>query len=171
MKEAIGGIPIFQIVVVFILLFTAVMCLTINHSKAFAVKDEIITIIENRNLESANDASSLNIGSDVAKEIAEYLNKSGYRITGTCPDGFVGYDRSGSEIGKNANFCVKAHDVANSYYSDIQDKCKGSKCTPAQVGYPKMVYYEIVLFYQLDIPIIGEAWNFRIYGSTKTLYG
>ena len=58
MREAIGGISIFQIVILFILLFTGVMCLTINHSKAFGVKDEIITIIENEPLGSNNNTSS-----------------------------------------------------------------------------------------------------------------
>ena len=41
MKESIGGTALFQITIVFLLLFTGVMCITINHSKAFAVKDEI----------------------------------------------------------------------------------------------------------------------------------
>ena len=42
MKEAIGGVSIFQIAVLFLLIFTGVMCLTINHSKAFGVKEEKI---------------------------------------------------------------------------------------------------------------------------------
>ena len=42
MKEAIGGTWLFQIVIVFILLFAGYMCLSINHSKAFSIKSEII---------------------------------------------------------------------------------------------------------------------------------
>ena len=45
MKEAIGGVSIFQLAVIFLLIFTAIMCLTINHSKAFGVKDEVINLI------------------------------------------------------------------------------------------------------------------------------
>ena len=46
MREAIGGTWLFQIVIVFILLFTGFMCLTINRSKAFNVKDQIIQTIQ-----------------------------------------------------------------------------------------------------------------------------
>lgn len=171
MKEALGGISLFQIVIVFILLFTAVMCLTINHSKAFAVKDEIITIIEKENLSSSNNASSGILSDQVINDILDYLNESGYRITDECPDTtWVGYDRTGNIVNDNASFCIKANNVADAYYKDIQEKCKGNKCTVTSGDYPNMYYYEIVLFYQLDIPIIGDAWNFRIYGSTKTLF-
>ena len=46
MREAIGGTWIFQIVIFFILLFTGYMCMSINHSKAFNVKNTIIKEIE-----------------------------------------------------------------------------------------------------------------------------
>ena len=49
MREAIGGTWLFQIVIVFILLFTGYMCLSINHSKAYNVKSEILEIIERYN--------------------------------------------------------------------------------------------------------------------------
>ena len=49
MKEAVSATTIFQIVILFILLFTAIMCLTINNSNAFGIKDEIINIIEMNN--------------------------------------------------------------------------------------------------------------------------
>ena len=46
MKESVSVTTIFQIVILFILLFTAIMCLTINNSNAFGVKDEIINIVK-----------------------------------------------------------------------------------------------------------------------------
>ena len=46
MKESISMTAIFQIVILFILLFTAIMALTINNSNAFGVKDEIVNILE-----------------------------------------------------------------------------------------------------------------------------
>ena len=44
MKESISMTAIFQIVILFILLFTAIMALTIHNSNAFGVKDEIVNI-------------------------------------------------------------------------------------------------------------------------------
>ena len=61
MKEAIGGVSLFQIVILFLLLFTGVMCLTINHSKAFGVKDEIINIIETDVLASYGTVTSYEV--------------------------------------------------------------------------------------------------------------
>ena len=42
MRESISITTIFQIVILFILLFTAIMALTINNSNAFGVKDQIV---------------------------------------------------------------------------------------------------------------------------------
>ncbi len=172
MKEAIGGVSLFQIVVVFVLIFTAVMCLTINHSKAFGVKDEIITIIESGVLES-NSASSYAISEDTAQEISEKLVELGYRITGDCSTGFTGYNRDGSvnSSGKNSAFCIKATDVSKSYYEDAKNKCKNNKCETISGDFPPMVYYEVVLFYRLDIPIVDDIGRFELKSSTKVIYG
>ena len=41
MREGIGGIQLFLIVVILILVFAGIMSLTINHSNAFAVKETV----------------------------------------------------------------------------------------------------------------------------------
>ena len=46
MREAIGGTWIFSIVIVFIVLFTSFLAISVNYSKAFRVKNGIINIIE-----------------------------------------------------------------------------------------------------------------------------
>lgn len=170
MKEALGGISIFQLVILFILLFTGIMCLTINQSKAYGVKDEIITIIQNTSLASLNSTNKLS--SDTSSKIAEHLKNAGYRITGKCPDEeWIGYDRNGHEVKKDPAYCVRINDVSNSFFDDLEEKCANNKCEVIKEGYPKMVYYDIVLFYQLDIPILNNIMNFKIYGSTKVLFG
>ena len=173
MKEAMGGISIFQIVIVFLLLFTGVMCMTINHSKAFGVKDEIINIIETEVLASYGTTQSYEINNDTISSIVDLLNDIGYRITGKCPNGnWIGYDRNGNQVSDNtASFCLRAINVHESYRQDLVDKCSGGKCTPTSGDFPSMVYYDIALFYQLDIPVIKDAFNLKLYGSTKTLFG
>lgn len=170
MKEAIGGVSLFQIVVLFLLLFTGVMCLTINHSKAFGVKDEIINILESEKL-SYNG----NLDSTTANNIVNHLNEVGYRITGDCPSGdWVGYDRSGKALSNNvsnASFCIRAVDVSEAYYNDLEEKCKKNKCETTNGDLPKMVYYDVIVFYQLDIPIIKQVFSLKLYGSTKILFG
>lgn len=166
MKESIGGIPIFQIAIIFILAFAGIMCLTINHSKAFGVKDEIINIID-----SNEYGGSSGLSQDTVDKIIEKFNEVGYRVTGTCPDGWIGYDLNGN-TSSNPVFCVESVNVVSGIRSDIQEKCGGGKCTPTNANdFPTMVYHNIALFYQLDIPILNKLMNFRLYGSTKMMIG
>lgn len=175
MKEAIGGVSLFQIVILFLLLFTGVMCLTINHSKAFGVKDEIINILETDILASYGTVSSYEVSTDTMTKIINHLNEVGYRITGDCPSGYVGYDRNypndKKTVSTNASFCVRSVNVSNAYRNDLLDKCKNNKCDITYDDFPSMIYYDVILFYQLDIPIISKVFNLKLYGSTKTLLG
>jgi len=172
MKEALGGISLFQIVIVFILLFTGIVCLTINQSKAFGVKDEIITIIQNQNIDEVSSASDYKLTSNTLISIANHLKEAGYRTTGDCPNNeWIGYSRDGMEVSNNAAFCIKVNDVSDAFSSDLENKCTGGNCTITYEGYPSMVYYDIVLFYELDIPVLKYFMNFKTYGSTKVLFG
>lgn len=147
MREAIGGTWIFQIVIFFILLFTGYMCLSINHSKAFNVKNTIVKAIERE--EGVNLSSPEN--DPAIQKIVEYLKQTSYRTTGKCPDGYTGYNRDGKIDSRNSSFCIKEQ-VARSA-SDM----------------PSMTYYRIVVFYQLDLPIFRSVFEFRVSGDTKII--
>ena len=164
MKEAMGGISLFQIVIVFVLLFTGIMCLTINYSRAYGVKDEVINILQKK----VNTNGVIN--ADTVKEIATHLQETGYMITGSCPSGFTGYDRNGNES-SNAAFCIKENDVTDLYMADARSRCAVAGCTVAPDNDLAMHYYDIALFYQLDIPGLIGALNFKLYGSTKIIFG
>lgn len=169
MKEGIGGLTIFQIVILFILLFTAIMCLTINRSKAYGVKDEVVNIIE-----SSVTATGGRIDTDLVNEIIAKLDEVGYRTTGSCSsdEGWIGYARNGSQNNREAAFCIKINDVENIYLEDAIKKCAGGKCNPTSGGdYPPMYYYNVALFYRLDIPIIGGIFDFKMISATRILYG
>ncbi len=170
MKEAMSGIPLFEITIVFILIFTGIMCLTINHAKAFGVKDEIINLIESEDVNKLINLNSLD--QDLVKQITDKLADYGYRNDGECPDSsWTGYRRDGSiASGRDAAFCVRANDITRAYYADLEDKCVNNDCFAINEGLPPMVYYDIALFYQLDIPLTN-ALNFRVYGSTKIIVG
>ncbi len=141
MREAIGGTWIFQIVVFFVLLFTGFMCLSINHSKAFNVKNNIVKEIERQ--EQVNDTAIANI--------VEYLQKAGYRTTGRCPDEYNGYNRDGQIDSRNSAFCI----------APVQAR--------GGADMPNMQYYKVIVFYQLDLPIFRSVFNFSVSGDTKIL--
>ena len=171
MREAIGGTWIFQIVIAFILLFTAFICLAVNRSKAFAVKDQIIQVIQSYNGINVETGSYNENEIDAFYDIVNYIKASSYRNTGVQPaDEKVGdesvpyhcFKRDGSPTsGNNATFCVAPISVRD-------DGCNVSMdCNEL----PSMTYYKVVVFYQLDIPIFHDVFNFKVTGDTKTMFG
>lgn len=158
MREAIGGTWIFQIVIFFILLFTGYMCLSINHSKAFNVKNEIVKAIEREGGVDLQDPTN----DPAIQQIVEYLKKTSYRTTGKCEDikdkhgnittMYYRFDRNGKPVNNNPAFCI-----------GMQTKPNGDG------DLPDMSYYRIVVFYQLDLPIFRSVFNFKISGDTKLL--
>lgn len=158
MREAIGGTWIFQIVIFFILLFTGYMCLSINHSKAFNVKNTIVKAIER---EEGVDLK--NPENDPAiQRIVEYLKQTSYRTTGSCPEDvrdatgkvithYYGFNREGKLDSRNPAFCIAEQSVRKS--SDM----------------PIMNYYRIKVFYQLDLPIFRSLFGFQVSGDTKIM--
>lgn len=170
MRESIGGLSLFQIVIVFLLLFTAIMCFTISHSRAIAVKDEVVSIIEN---------SSIPVGGtlnpDTLEAIRDRLSEVGHRSVGDCDaDGtgdWVGYDRNLNQNNTNALFCIKLTSVSEQFVKDAQNQCQ-SPCeivSPENgTDYPNMYYYNVKLFYTLDVPVV-ERMNFNIVSSTKVI--
>lgn len=160
MRDSIGGVFIFNIVILFILLFTGIMCLTINRSKAYQVKDSIISVIEDN--EGIYISKSLDYGSNnsVLKEIIDLTSEASYRTTGTCPTGYKGYNREGEISSTEPFLCIKETTVSSSVTSgdyNISSDEKGC-------------YYSIIVFYKLDIPVLKEVFSFSITGETKTLY-
>lgn len=164
MREAIGGTWLFQIVILFILLFTGFMCLSINHSKAFKVQSSIIDIIERHN---GVDLTKSPSSDETLKDIVDLLKKTSYRTTGKCPTeklvnntriSYQGFTRDGNQSGgSDIAFCI-AKVETTSFYS-----------VPIPQELPNMPYYRVVVFYQLDLPIFNDLFNFRLTGDTKVL--
>lgn len=158
MREAIGGTWLFNLVIFFVLLFTGYMCLSINYSKAFNVKDKIINEVErNGGIKNPSDPKDPTI-----KEINSYLSEVGYRTTGDCSDYDYGCKRNGSCIrkpsGSDYAFCLSEEKAVDNFKYAMVDE------------YIYASYYRIRVFYQLDLPIIGGMFDFKIDGDTKLLY-
>lgn len=157
MKESIGGISLFNIVIVFVILFTGYISLSINYSKAYNVKNELITIIKNQGgvCTSSNSGSGGNCY-NFSEQIAEFFKETSYRNLGNCDtgDGWIGYSRSGDLVsdGKNSAFCVKAIKLKSN--SEL----------------PNALYYQVKVFYQLDLPVIRAFFDFSIFGETSRIY-
>ena len=150
MREAIGSYWLTIIVITFIVVFSGYICLSINMNKAYKVKNQIINIIQKNN----------GLNGDALDQIQEYMTKVGYRTTGKCND----TDGSGFSINSdgptenNTVFCAK--EMRTSYYNDFD-------VTPQ---FPEAAYYQIKVFFAVDLPLFRDIFVFQISGSTKKLY-
>lgn len=166
MKEALSVTTIFQIVILFILLFTAIMALTINNSNAFGMKDEIISYIEANNGNYLNeDKSGLN------EELVEKLANASYRTTGKCENdsNTKGYSRTGEELtsNENASICIKKIEATDEVDAFLSEELDGMVATD---DFVKGTYYQITVFFQLDLPVVKQIYNFQSKGETKIIY-
>lgn len=157
MKESFGGFSLFNIVIIFVLVFTGYISISINYSKAYNVKNEIINIIKNQGgVCSVNsDGSATNtICDNFAEQITDYFKEANYRSARDCDlnDGWVGYTRTGELTNKDAAFCIKA--ITANTNSEL----------------PNALYYKVKVFYQLDLPIVSSIFEFSVTGETARVY-
>ncbi len=144
MKEAIGGSWITIIVITFIVLFASFMSLSINWSKTYKVKDEIVLAIERNN----------GVNPDSLEQIGAYMADLGYRTVGDgCPDHYVGFTYDGTKTYSSPSYCIKANFVGAT--------ATGHKSFTA--------YYSIVVFFRLDVPIIRHIIKLDLEANTKII--
>lgn len=156
MRDSISGVFLFQITILFLLVFTAIMSLTINHSKAFAVKSNVLIAIENEGYIDLNAYS-------LPTELTDAMTKDSYRSVGECSDGFTGFDRNGNRNQNNPSICIKRIHI-----NDMTDKLPSGSYLPSDGD--KGSYYQIEVFYKIEFPVLRDVFNFSLLGETKTLY-
>ena len=150
MREWIGGAWLVGIVITFVVLFTSYLALSVNYSKAFKVKNEIISLIEEN--EGLTDKTQ--------EKIVKYLNSTGYYVYGPCGkidedylDGAVNGKLTGYEKQGNADkykYCV--------YERSVEGDTLNRK------------YYRVTVFFKFDIPILDNMFTFPVTGESKAVY-
>lgn len=169
MREGISVTAIFQIVIIFILLFTAIMAMTINNSAAFSVKDKIINAIEENNGILAFDN-----GGPLDSRVVQPMLEASYRITGKCPkgEGYTGYDRDGKPVGSDAkaSVCIRKVIVNDSIDAIYNRKYNTGRKKVLVGDFYEGYYFQVIMYYQLDMPIINGVYNFQTKGDTKIFY-
>lgn len=151
MREAVGSYFLTTIFIIFVVLFTGYMCLSINMNKAYKVKNEIINIIQKNN----------GLDENTLVQIQDFMTKVGYRTTGNCDDmpGAYAFGVSGSSANSNKPvFCAK--EMITEYETESY----------ATVQFPKAAYYQIKVFFSVDLPVVRQLFTFGLKGSTKKLF-
>lgn len=162
MRESISITTIFQIVILFILLFTAIMALTINNSNAFGIKDQVVNILE-------TNQGRYKEGESLDQEIVDLLASTSYRNTGKCSDGFTGFDRTGVMVNSDqqAAICIREVNATEGVDNYLNRVLQGNVATGE---FMPGKYYQIEVFFQLDLPVVKQIYNFKSKAETKVIY-
>ncbi|MBQ9019056.1 MAG: hypothetical protein IJ097_01925 [Bacilli bacterium] len=145
MRDSIGGSVTLVVIVVFIVIALGYMAFNVNYTKAFRMKNKIISVYEDFN----GDCSK----AECKKEIKDYSNTIGYPRARdlSCPSGYNNLDNL---------YCVKK------VYVQGKDLEKGV-VNDLKVKY----YYKIITKINLEIPVIRNIFNYRYFyitGDTKS---
>lgn len=147
MRQAIGSTWLMQLVIVFTLIFVAFLALSINYTKAFKMKNELVNMIEEK------EGIGLGDGQGAIMLINNYLTYNNYTKTSGCATDEYGVrDLETAEIepaekGKKYYYCVK-------------------KIASATENLPKRARYRIKIFFNFSLPMIGDIFTFSVEGTT-----
>ena len=143
MREAMGGTWLLGLVLPFIVFFASFLAISINYAKAFNVKNNIVDLISKYEGNNCNSR----------KKIAEYLQDVGYLVPGKCPTGYDGYGLDAAKLpsGNKAYFCLDKDETAG---TTVIDKS----------------YYSVLVFFRIDLPLVGDITTFNIKGETESIY-
>ena len=131
-----GTTWIFQLVLIFILIFSGYLALTINYSKAFRVKNEVLTLIE----------KNQGIQNKTLETINNYLYSNGYNQKGRCPNNWYGV----SNLTSNSNKYYWCFYKNTGYHTSMSGRA----------------YYKIKMFFRFELPMIGQITTFDVDGQT-----
>lgn len=146
MRDAIGGVVNLVIIVVFLVIVSGYLAFNVNYTKAFRVKNKIITTYEQYEGNCKSETSNCkNI-------IREYMRRLGYDNN----NGIKCKDNSGNT--QNLGYCAEEVAVQT---EGINGKKESTK-----------YYYRVTTQISIDIPIIKNIMSnntvFQITGDTKT---
>ena len=190
MKNSISNVWLLGLVIGFILIFAAYLSVTLNYSKAFKMKNEALLIIEKKNgitSTTGNDTvpsvikrghENVTIPKSALGTINAYLDSNGYFATGLC-DNLSGEEWVGV---KTLRYLDGVYDYDNpakpnvKYYYCFSKKARanctsGANLSTEQCHYKNVpYYYDIMFFYKLDLPVLGDMFTFRVGGMTADIY-
>ena len=141
MRDSLGGTVTLVIVVVFIVITLGYMAFNVNYTKAFRMKNKVISVYEKYEGEC---------NSSCENEIKEYAAKLGYNPIESygCPSGY--------SLGTSKYYCYKE---VTSKGSELEGYGTVTR------------YYSIVTKINVNIPIINNIFDLRMFqitGDTKT---
>lgn len=146
MRDAFGGIVNISMIVVFLVIVSGYLAFNVSYTKAFRVKNKIITTIEQYE-GNCNDTS------DCSGIIDKYIQNIGYS-----PYEYIQVTATPG--------CTRIHEPSkNGYYIE--------RCPANGVEDNQKVYYKVITFIDINIPIVNKVMSgmnvFRVSGNSKLI--
>ena len=183
MRESIGATWIFGIVIVFVTIFTGYLAFSINFSKAFAMKDEIIDVLEKYN-GPGNSTSSWSEAGGVSTttafcEIYKYMLSVNYNAAGNCHTitdylySHNAYSHRKWILGVNhakATVYGDSPDVfptkRYNYCLVREDQTYSGTDSQANINFST---YRVIVFFSVNINIMNLFADYYVTGETKNI--
>ena len=153
MRDAIGSTWVFALVITFTLIFSGFLVLALSYSRAYKVKNEMTSMIER--YEGITVRTGSNMGS--VEIINKYLNNVGYKAMGHCDYG----DYAANDLTSIKPILVTAANAHEEYYYCIKPNHDYKQCTTR---------FKITVFYNFNLPILGQLSKFKISGQTNEIH-
>lgn len=182
MKNSISNVWLMALVILFIMTFVGFLAVTISYSSAFKVRNEVLTIIEKHKgitdkapKSASNDkipghgGESLYVEPGTLQAINAYLVGSAYKIKGGCEiknsDNGPWYGIKTLDFSSKVNPEQVTSNKTRYFYCVTKHRSvyRGDHLLNAN-------YYEIRVFFKLELPVLGDIFTFRIEGTTNDIY-
>ncbi len=150
MRDSINGVWVLGIVMVFMSIFVAYIAISINYSKAYTLKSEMVTIIEQ--YEGMNNTS--------IEKIDALLRNNSYFNRLMCKSSDVSKDPSVYGI-------TNGHATLNP--NTKQSYCVTRDYREATDGTETQFFYTVTVAFAFDLPLLGDILDFRVSGETNGL--
>lgn len=176
MKNSISNIWLVGLVTLFIMTFAGFLAVTVSYSRAFKMRDMIISKIENYKGVTDRGPSSSSDGytnPGTLQSINAYLVASGYKVKGRCLNeknvtwygvsdlnftSSLGNGFGVSNNNKGYYYCISKYDANKNYGNKITYTVNNSN-----------YYYKIRLFFKINLPVLGDVFTFNVDGRTNAI--
>lgn len=150
MREAIGHVPLYTIIMIFIVITFGFLSATLTYYKAFKLNSKIAYQLEKFEGYNSESIAAIN----------ENLQSLGYRVgalSGDCPKKDMNGNLKSTYKMKNYPVCIYESNVA--YASNKKSKYR-----------ERYFKFGIVTYIYLDIPLIGGTFKLPVYTESERIF-
>lgn len=153
MRDAFGGAFSIKLMLVFLMLYVAFICVALNYARAFRVKNRIINIIEQYEGYCGSNKGQMDI------DINNYLHSTGY---------YISYSDVSSVVGKNGSVVYSCLNDFNSPNSSSRGYCIYNKSNQSQNQQcSNKAIYSVETYMIFKLPIVNIKFPITIKGETR----